>query len=169
MRRLTAFVIAMVALNGTAALGCGDKLLAVGRGVRFQRAYAAHQANLVIYSAGAQSGTALTSAKLQTTLKRVVHNMQVVRDGAQLDAALKSGKVDVVLVDAADLTGIARELQSASSKPVILPIFVKPSKAEFAAAQKQYTFALKAGADDFEYVAAIDEAMKLQLKNRAKS
>jgi ABC-type amino acid transport substrate-binding protein len=169
MRRLTALVIAMVALNGTAALGCGDKLLAVGRGLRFERAYAAHQANLVIYSAGAQSGTALTSAKLQTTLKRVVHNMQVVRDGAQLDAALKSGKVDVVLVDAADLSAITRELQSAPSKPVIVPIFVKPSKAEFAAAQKEYTFALKAGGDDFEYVAAIDEAMKLQLKNRAKS
>jgi hypothetical protein len=104
--------IVMAALSGTAALGCGDKLLAVGRGVRFQRAYAAHQANLVIYSAGAQGGAALTNAK---------------------------------------------------------PIFVKPSKAEFAAAQKEYKFALKASADDFEYVAAIDEAMKLQLKTRTKS
>ena len=31
-------------------------------------------------------------------------------------------------------------------KPVILPIVVKPSKAELAAAQKEYKFALKAGA-----------------------
>jgi len=111
----------MAALSGTAALGCGDKLLAVGRGVRFQRAYAAHQANLVIYSAGAQGGAALTNAKLQATLRRVVHNVQVARDGAQLDAALKSGQVDVVLIDSADLTGVTRQLQSATSKLVILP------------------------------------------------
>ena len=79
------------------------------------------------------------------------------------------GQVDVVLIDSADLAGVTRQLQSATSKPVILPIFAKPSKAEFAAAQKEYKFALKASADDFEYVAAIDEAMKLQLKTRTKS
>ncbi len=169
MSRLATLLVVMAALSGTAALGCGDKLLAVGRGLRFQRAYAAHQANLVIYSAGAQGGAALTNAKLQATLRRVVHNVQVARDGAQLDAALKSGQVDVVLIDSADLAGVTRQLQSATSKPVILPIFAKPSKAEFAAAQKEYKFALKASADDFEYVAAIDEAMKLQLKTRTKS
>jgi ABC-type amino acid transport substrate-binding protein len=168
MWKLGVFVIAIVAFSGTAALGCCDKLLAVRRGVRFQHADAAQQANLLIYSAGARSGTALTSTKLQTALKRVVHDMQVVQDSAQLEVALKSGQVNVVLVDAAELTGITRELQSAPSKPVILPIFVKPSKAEFAAAKKEYKFALKAGADDFEYVATIDEAMKLQLKNTAK-
>ena len=75
----------------------------------------------------------------------------------------------MVLIDSADLAGVTRQLQSATSKPVILPIFAKPSKAEFAAAQKEYKFALKASADDFEYVAAIDEAMKLQLKTRTKS
>jgi ABC-type amino acid transport substrate-binding protein len=170
MRRLagSALFVAIAVLGGTAALACGDKLLAVGRGVRFQRAYAAHEANLVIYSATAHNG-ALDSAKLQTILKRVVHKLQVVQGGSQLDEALKSGRVDVVLLDFADLAAIARELQSAPSKPVILPVLVKPSKAEFAAAQREYKFALKATTDEFEYLTVIDEAMQVKLRSNSKS
>jgi ABC-type amino acid transport substrate-binding protein len=171
MRRLAvgAVLVGTALLSGTAALACGDKLLAIGRGVRFQRAYAAHQANLVIYSAGTQSGATLGSTKLQTTLKRAGHKVQIAEGGSQLDEALKSGKVDVVLVDFADLGEITRLLQSAPSKPVILPILFKPSKAELAAAQKEYKFALKAPADDVQYLTAIDEAMKSKLRASAKS
>jgi ABC-type amino acid transport substrate-binding protein len=172
MRRLAGsalLVVSIAALSGTAVLACGDKLLAIGRGVRFQRVYAAHEANLVIYSAGIQSGGTLSSAKLQTMLRLAVHKLQLVQHGSELDQALKSGRVDVVLVAFADLAGITRELQSAPSNPVILPILVKPSKAELSAAQKEYKFALKASADDFEYLTAIDEAMKLRLKAGPKS
>ncbi len=170
MRRLAvgAVLVAIALLSGTAALACGDKLLAIGRGVRFQRAYAERQANLVIYSV-AQNGATLSSAQLQTTLKRAGHKLQIVQDGSQLDEALKSGKVDVVLVDFADLGGITRLLQSAPSKPVIVPILFKPSKAELAAAQREYRFALKAPADEFQFLTAIDEAMKARLKTSAKS
>jgi hypothetical protein len=100
MRRLTAsaFFVAMMALSGTAAVACGDKLLAIGRGVLFQHLSAAHLAKLVIYSGGAQRGP-LSSAKLQATLKGAVHNLQLVQDGSQLDDALKAGQVDVVLVE----------------------------------------------------------------------
>ncbi len=171
MRRLlvsTVFIVEMLA-GGAVAFACGDKLLAIGRGIRFQRIYAAHHANLVIYSAGTQSGAVLDSARLLTTLKRAVRNLGLVRGGSQLDQALKSGQVDVVLVYFADLAGIARQLQSGPSRPVILPVLINPSKAEFAAAQKQYKFALKAAADEFEFLTAIDEAMKAKLRTNAKS
>jgi len=82
---------------------------------------------------------------------------------------LKSGKVDVLLVDFADLAGITSQLQSAPSKPVILPVIVKPSKAGLAAALKEYKFALKASTDASDYLIAIDEAMKLRARTGAKS
>lgn len=169
MRKLSAsaLLVAAVLLSGTTASACGDKLLAFGRGLRFQRWYAAQQANLVIYSAGPQTSAILGSAKLQTTLRRAVRSLQLVEGGPQLDQALKSGKVDVLLVDFADLAAITAQLQSAPSKPVILPVIVKPSKAGLAAALKEYKFAIKAGGD-FEYLAAIDEAMKSRLKPSAK-
>ena len=171
MKRLagSALVVAVVALSAAAALACGDKLLAIGRGVRFQRAYAAREANLVIYSATARSGAPLGNSKLQIALKSVVHKLQVVQGASQLDDALKSGRVDVVLVGFGDLAGIAQELQSAPSKPAVLPILVKPSKAELTAVRKEYRFALKAGADDFEYLTSIDGAMRVKLRNNGKS
>jgi ABC-type amino acid transport substrate-binding protein len=169
MRRLTAcaLFLATIVLSGTAAVACGDKLLVIGRGVRFQRLSAARQSTVVIYSAGAQRGP-LGNARLQTTLKGAVHQVQVVHGGAQLDEALNSGHIDVVLVESADLAGITRQLQLAASQAAILPIFVKPSKADFAAAQKTYKFALKATADDVEYLAAIDEVMKTKVKSSGK-
>lgn len=167
MRRLVVSVLFL--LSGSAAFACGDKLLAIGRGVRFQRIYAARQANLVIYSAGTQNDGALDNARLRTALKRTVRNLELVRGGSQLDQALKSGQVDVVLVYFADLAGIARQLQSAPSRPVILPVLTKPSKGEYAAAQNQYKFALRAAADEFEFLTTIDEAMKAKLRTNARS
>lgn len=172
MRRLKSVAGVMGAaalLSGNVGLACGDKLLAIGRGVRFQRAYASRQANLVIYSNGSQSGAALGSSRLQATLKQAGHKLQAVAGASQLDEALKSGKVDVVLADFADLAGITRQLQSAPSKPVILPILLKPSKAELAAAQREYKFALKGPADEIQFLTAIDEAMKSRLRIVAKS
>src|ERR1700680_891539 len=128
-------LLATALLSENVSLACGDKLLVIGRGVRFQRPFAQHQANIVIYSNGTQSGTILTSAKLQTTLKQAGHKLQMVEGAPQLDEALKSGKVDVVLADFAEVAGITWQLQSAPSKPVVLPILVKPSKAELTAAQ----------------------------------
>src|SRR4029077_20429153 len=108
MGRLAGSVIfvAIATLSGTAALACGDKLLAVGRGLRFQHVSAAHEANLLIYSAGTQNGAALSSTKLQTTLRRAVHRLQLVQGGSELDQALKTGRVDVMLVDFTDIAEI---------------------------------------------------------------
>ena len=171
MQRMNGVVqlIVIALLSGTAALACGDKLLAIGRGVRFQRVSAAHEANLLIYSAGTERRAVLANNNLQTALGRAVRKLQLIQDASELDEALKSGQADIVLVDFADLAGITRQLQSAPSKPVIVPILVKPSKAELAAAQRQYKFALKASADASDYLIAIDEAMKLRTKAGSKS
>jgi ABC-type amino acid transport substrate-binding protein len=109
------------------------------------------------------------NAKLQTTLKQAGHKLQMVEGASQLDEALKSGKVDVILADLADVAGITRLLQAAPSKPIVLPILFKPSNAELAAAQKEYKFALKASADEIQYLKAIDEAMKSRLRIGAKA
>jgi hypothetical protein len=156
-------------LNGNLGFACGDKLLSMGRGLRFQHAYGARQANVVIYSDANQSGPNFASVKLQTRLKQAGHKLQTAAGLSQLQEALKSGKVDVVLADFADVQGISGQLQSSPSKPVVLPVLFKPSKAELAAAQKDYRYALKAPGDEVKYLAAIEEAMKSRFKAGAKS
>src|SRR5690348_11908932 len=111
MRRLAggALFVAIAAFSGTAALACGDKLLAIGRGVRFPHASAAREANLVIYSGGMQGDATLNSTKMHAILRRSVRTLQVVQGGSQLDVALRSGRVDVVLVDFVNVAQIARQ------------------------------------------------------------
>jgi hypothetical protein len=163
-REFAGAVLGGAALFGRTAFGCGDHLLVIGRGVRFQHAYAKHRGNLVIYSAENQSGGNSKSNKLQATLKQAGHKLRAVQGAVQLDQALKLERVDVVLADFSDLGAITGELQSAPSRPVVLPVLFKPSKAEFAAAQKEYKFVLKAPVDEIQLLTAIDEAMKYRLK-----
>jgi hypothetical protein len=147
---------------------CGDKLLVIGRGLRFQRAYAGRQASLLIYSSGSQN-EAVPGTKIASMLKQAGHRVQTAAGAAQLDTVLKSGKVDIILAEFADVGAIAPEVRSAPSNPVVLPILYRPSRAELAAAQKEYHVALKAPADEIRFLTAIDEALKLKLKSGAKS
>ncbi len=169
LRFAGALLGAAVLLNGNFGFACGDKLLSISRGIRFQHAYGARPANVVIFSDGNQSGPTFASAKLQTRLKQAGHTLQTVAGLLQLQEALKSGKVDVVLADFADVARISGHTQSAPSKPTILPVLFRPSKAELAAAQKDYRYALKAPGDELEYLAAIDDAMKSRSKAGAKA
>jgi ABC-type amino acid transport substrate-binding protein len=159
------------ALLGTAALfhgnvgfACGDKLLSISRGIRFQHAYGTRPANVVIYSSGNRNGTDLTNLKLQNTLRQAGHRPQTAAGLSQLDEALKSGKVDVVLADVADAADISQRLQSAPSKPIMVPVMFKPSKAALNAVQREYGYALNASGDEIQYLSAIHEAMKFRLK-----
>jgi hypothetical protein len=168
--RLAVALLGTAALfNGDVAWACGDKLLSIGRGIRFQHAYGARPANVVIYSKANQAGANLTSAKLQTTLRQAGHKLRTAEGIGELEEALRSGKVDVVLADFGDVARITPQLQAASSKPVIVAVLFKPSKAEFAAAQKEYRYALKAPGDEVQYLSAINDAMKSRLKVTAKS
>jgi hypothetical protein len=168
--RFAGALLAVAALvNASHGFACGDKLLLIGRGIRFQQAYGAPQGNVVIYSNGNQGSANLTSLKLQNTLRQAGHKLQTAEGPSQLTEALKLGKVDVVLAELPDLAGITLQLQSAPSKPVILPVLFKPSKAELTAAQKEFRYALKAPGDELQYLGAIAEAMKSRLKAGAKT
>jgi hypothetical protein len=165
------FVVAgFLVFGSTVAEGCGDLLVSFGRGVRYQRAYrASRQATIAVFWNNRESGSVLTNSKLQSAMREVGHRVVFVQDSTQLGVALKAGKVDVVLADFSDAASIAPEVESASSKPVIVPVLYKPSNADMAAARKQYPFPLKASSDEMQFLTAIDDAMKLRAKTGGKS
>lgn len=80
LRFAGALLGAAALFNGNLGFACGDKFLMIGRGIRFQHAYGARQANVVIYSSGNQSGANFTSAKLHTTLRQAGHKLQRAQD-----------------------------------------------------------------------------------------
>jgi hypothetical protein len=147
--------------TGPSAQGCGDKLLALGRGVRFQRAFAAaHPAFVLVYAAPGSRAALTKDAELQAALKSAGHKLQALDDPRSLPGLLTSGRYDVVLVDMAEVSAFTQAAQSAPSHPSVVPVMYKPDKAALAAAARQYPVVLRAPAKPVEFLAAIDEIMR---------
>src|SRR5205807_3523693 len=114
MRRTKiAFVIALgiSLLSIAVADACGDKLLRIGRGARFQRTM--HPATVLIYLPSSATADASTKApKLQAFLKKAGHKSSIVQGTDRLSQALGSGQYDVVLVGLAEVFRRAKTSRS---------------------------------------------------------
>ena len=166
MRRITiAFVMALgiSLLSIAVADACGDKLLRVGRGARFQRSM--HPAAVLIYLPSNATADASTKApKLQAFLKKAGHRANVVQGADRLSQVLGSGQYDVVLASLTEVASVQSQVASSGSKPVIVPMIFSGTKAEVAAAKKHYRCVVKNPNNGDEYLDAIDEAMRLRTR-----
>ena len=163
MRKLTllAAVGLFSAATVTTAFACGDKLLSLGRGVRFQRAnVAARPASVLIYVGQNNSKSSLGNTQLQSTLKQAGHKLETVNDSATLEQDVKSGKFDVILAEYSDAVALADHVKADSSHAVIVPVVSKSQKVEYSAASKQFAHVVKSSGDPTEYLVTIDQAMK---------
>jgi hypothetical protein len=169
MRRLTtsfAIALGISLLSIAVADACGDKLLTIGRGARFQRSM--HPATVLIYLPSSAPSEAATKApKLQAFLKKAGHKPNLVQSVDQLGQVLGSRQYDVVLTDLADVGSVQRQAEASASKLIIVPMIFSASKAEVATAKKHYHFIVKNPNDGDEYLDAIEEAMRSRM--RAKS
>src|SRR5215212_633410 len=125
-------VAAVVLHNAVAAQACGDKFLLLGRGAKFQRAYAAiYPASIVIYAQPQRSAAkAIRDPRLQQDLKLAGHRVSIVESEAALLHALTSERVDLVLTDVADADRTATAGATSTSRPTILPVMYEPTPEE---------------------------------------
>lgn len=165
MRRITiALLLASATVLMSIALvdACGDKLLRVGRGVRFQRSV--HPASILIY---VSSETAVgATSRVQSFLKRAGHKPSVVQGINGFGGALNSGRYDIILTDLSDAPGLRKEIETSPSKPTIVPIAINATKAERAAAKKEYKCLVKDSNDGDEYLDAIEAAMRSRTRTQ---
>src|SRR5262249_32305886 len=147
MRR-TFVVLTLIALGllsySSIAGACGDKFLVLGRGLRFERAHAAvHPGSILIYE-NKNLEDPKSGDDLEKALKKAGHTIQTVDDVSKLDATLKSGKFDLVLLNLSDATLLEEQIIKSPSKPAVIPIIYNRTGTEVAAAGKQYDCILKA-------------------------
>jgi len=93
---------------------CGDKLVLLGRGIRFQRMIATkHPAAILVYL---NPGTGISAAdreyQLRSLLKLAGHRPRSVTSAAELAMELGSGKYDLVLADYSDAPALEKEVQA---------------------------------------------------------
>jgi hypothetical protein len=158
---------AIIMCAAVAAFACGDKLVLSGAFARYRLVNAgSHPASILAY---ARQDSALSQVlhdlQSQSAVKQVGHKFVAVDNSAQLDVALKTGKYDLVLADAADAEGLVQEVRSAPSMPAVLPVVYKSTKAEATAVEKRFHCVLKAPASPSNYIAAIDDAMALKARS----
>jgi len=164
----TIFTLVLTGLMSAAAVdvlhACGDKFIRIGREVRFGRYVAVYPAAILVY---APVGSApWRVADLPSVLKRAGHAPTVVTSPAEMSAALRGGKFDLVLVGLAQADEVSTEARAASSHPDLLPVLVKGTADQIAKAKTFGTCRIEATAPHRnDALAEIDHRMELRLKD----
>jgi len=168
MRRLLIALGILTALitNSTAARACGDKLLAFGRGIRFQRSYKTpHPANiLVLWRVDPKQPNSGKDIELRSFLTGVGHKVMLVYDPAELAKPMQSQQFDLVVFEIHDEASFDSSVLNVINKPSPIPFLYEPSKAEMKDAQKKYRRVVKVPAKPGQLLAAIDEVMDYRTK-----
>jgi hypothetical protein len=162
---LLGFFTAIVLLAATLVYACGDKLLVLNRGLRFQDLASSRPASILLYNhMGSRTSDAINDGQLQSALLKAVHKLQTVGERSRLDDAFKTGHYDLVLVDLADAPGVEEQLRALPSPPVVVPVVYEGTKAEAEAVKKHYRCLLKAPDKSGNYLNAIDRALEEKAK-----
>ncbi len=152
-------------LSATPLGACGDKLLTLGRGIRFQSLHTPRPASVLLYLSGdSQAVSALADSKLETALREAGHEVRSAVSRRELEDALKSGQHDVVLAHFAAAPQVEQAIQSAGAPAVLLPLVDEKQKTEADSAKKQYRLVLKMPDRAGRYCHLVDQAMELRLK-----
>ena len=184
MRHRPVLVVALLAtaLSQTVVPlhACGDKLMMLGRGIRFQSKHTPRAAAVLLYLPESATGDALTDPKLETALREAGHAVRAVTSTSELDTALRSGTFDVVLANVTHAPELERAKGVAERNAVVLPAIYlvapasraipKPqSKADRDKASKDFAVIVEVPGRPGHYCHAVDQAMELKLKREAEA
>lgn len=118
---------------------CGDKLVPLGGGVRFEQIHVSRYPGKIILFLNPASTlrTANDEFGLSAALERAGHAVSTVENVQQLEAALQTGNPDLVLMDWSDVVQLHEEMQSEGGSPPILPVLYRPTAEQLLAARGQ--------------------------------
>jgi len=159
-------LVALGALAGILCLvqplfACGDKLVLLGRGIRFQRMIATkHPATILVYlNPGAGISAADREYQLRSLLKLAGHKPRSVATATELTREIGSGTYDLILADYSDVAILEKQIPSAKPKPGLIPVMYNPSADQRAAAQKEYSCLVTPAKKNYDLLKVIDQAM----------
>lgn len=166
-------MLSVVMQNSTTAYACGEKLLALGRGIRFQSRHSPRPASVLLYLPQSATGRPLSDPNLESALKEAGHAVRAATTSADLEIALRSGSYDVVLANLTDAPDLERAQALTTGHAVVLPAvyLVAPTsqakqqtRADRDNAAKTFGVMVEVPGRPGHYCAAVDKAMELKLK-----
>ena len=162
-RYLAAAVVSLAvgSLCSEAVSACGDKFLLLGRGMRFQRAYAAiHPARiLLVVPSKSVKVAAVRDPRLKDALENAGHKVKVVQ-AARLSEALAGGsRYDLILAGRADAMGIPATLPAGAGKPSVIGVLEDSGGADVTAGRLGLDAVLKTPQPLPDILRVLDDVM----------
>jgi hypothetical protein len=165
---MRAVVPAFVAVLTIGVLGaetlsaCGDKFLLVGRGPRFQRAYAAiHPASiLLVLPPKSVKSAAVRDSALATALKMAGHRVDTIQLPAPLAGAFGRSKHDLVLAERADAGAVRAAVATSQTPPAIIAVVEDGPAHDTAATIDEGGYVLRTPLPLVKILNLLDDVMK---------
>jgi hypothetical protein len=158
--------VAVAAAGSQALSACGDKFLLVGRGVRFEQAYAAvHPASiLIVLPVKNVKSAAVGDSRLLTVLKNAGHRVEVIQRPANLADALNRSRHDIILAEQPEASALRDIAPTAGqAKPSIIGVLENPSPAALTDARQKLEYTLPTPTSLAHILNLMDDVMKARL------
>lgn len=140
------------------AWACGDKMVQIGRGVRYQRANSVRSASIVMLIGPGFEREA--ARRLRSDLTVVGHKVKVVENQEAFASALASERFDIVLSDMDNLAAAAGEVKAMPSGPKVIPMIDRSASVARAEVQGSFPLVMLLPSRAFDQVALISRAVK---------
>ena len=164
--------VTIAGIGSQAVLACGDKFLLVGRGLSFQRAYAAiHPASiLIVLPPKSVKSAAVRDSGLQKALKLAGHRVQVVQQPASLEAILGRSPFAIVLAERAAVSAIrAAAAGSGQPAPSIVAVLEDASLSDLTTARQELDYVLNAPQPVSKILNLLDDVMQARLGRQSRA
>lgn len=125
-------------LAAPAGQACGDKLVPLGGGVRFEQIHLSrHPGKIILFlNPTSRLPAANDEFRLGAALQKAGHAVRTVATRQELEAALQTGNPDLVLMDWSDVVEMQPEFRTEAGSPPILPVLYRPTAEELLAARQ---------------------------------
>lgn len=168
MSRMAPLVVALTVCASAihpVAQACGDKFLMVGRGAKFQRAYASvYPGNVLIYARpSTDPKAAIRDPQLHKALRQAGHTVSIIEDWTLLEQALKTVPVDVVLVDVAEAPRLQPVMSSSLAHAQ--PMYVAFPSSKSPAVKTDLVCRVKSSDRPLKYLEELENVLKARSKH----
>jgi hypothetical protein len=165
MRRIfQVFTVLAIVSCAPLSNACGDKLLVLGRALRFSIISSERSAAILAYAPqGSIVSVLLNEPQWVAAIKKGKHRLRVAQELDGVVDAMSNEKYDLILVSLSDAVQLKQRMQSVPSVAVIMPALqITRSREEVRAAEKEYGVVLKSESKGNAYLSYISKAVELR-------
>ena len=168
MRRLlfaAFFVATLLSFETSFVSACGDKLLTLGRGLKFRDISSSYHGTIIAYiPESVLQSAAINDSQFQQGLRKAGHRLRLVREADVLAAAVQSGTYDIILVDLRDTTMVETQVNNFAVHTVVIPVVYDGADLRSVPDLKKYRCIRKISGKNSACLSTIDRAIEFKLK-----